>query len=537
MAVMLEALIRTPEDFKLVAPLNYKKFTDFLKSHPELAPLVKIKPSLLYDQATGTVRAGGVVLGGEIWAEENLARLLDNHMSRDFITGSTLGRGLMDSRNTLNAINLGLSAFHATGITMLSMMSRMGIGISELAHGQIATGVGKIASSPFAPIIYVRDGWQFLRNAPELVSNERFLISSKVPFEERVFTAGASLESKQYYKNQIFDRFVRNARQVFAGGGTPYERLGHATRAMAQAPFFAVEITMRALSNYYIPQMKVGAFRDLEASQLKLRAKAIASGKETVENAGRIAWRDVEDRMGLINYDNEFWHNTLKSTIMVLIRAPGWSLGTVRALGGAAFADLPRFAAAPLRGRAPEWTSRMSFTLSMVFTTMAIGGVYHYLHTGKAPETLEDWLHPKNGLRDEMGRPMRVNFPTFMRDVEGWTTDPVKTVLGRIQTGKGTSSLGHGGKLAPEISLIIDLLENQSYRGPIRNVNDPAYKQAGQVIRYIIGREQPFSVSQARRIVKEGGDPEQVAEQFFGVTPHYPKRESRQRFRYREVEQ
>ena len=542
MAVMLEALIHAPEEFRRVAPLNYQKFVSFLSSKPELAPLVHIRPSLLYGEATGTVRAGGVVLGGEIWAEENLARLLDNHMSRDFISETTLGRGIMDSRNTLNSINLGLSAFHATGTTLLAMMSRSGVGISEIAHGRILTGIGKIATSPFAPGLYAKDGWKFFRDAPELAA-----------IEEALFTAGASLEQKQYYRNQMFDRFVRNARQVFAEGGTPYERLGHATKAMAQAPFAAVESSMRALTNYYIPQMKIGAFRDLFRSQLRIKAKDIATGKDTAENVARIAWRDVEDRMGLINYDNEFWHNTLKSSIMVLIRAPGWSLGTVRALGGAAFADLPRFAYRGARGLvapkpavvrpaggtgfvnyAPEWTSRMSFALSMTLTTMALGAIYHWLHTGKKPETLEDYLHPQNGLRDETGRPMRMNFPTFMRDVEGWSTDPIKSIFGRVQQGKGVSTLGHGGKLAPEVTLVIDLLENQSYRGPIRNINDPAYTQAGQVIRYIFGREQPFSISQARRIVKEGGSPEQVVEQFFGITPHYPRRQYVQRFRYRE---
>jgi hypothetical protein len=526
MAVMLEAFIHAPEAFQKTAPTVYSKFVKFLSSRPELAPLLSIKPSLLVEEATGKVSAGGVVLGSRIYAEENLARILDNHMSRDFITQTRFGRAIMDSRNTLNAINLGASAFHATSVTLLSIMSRAGVGISEAAHGRVLTGLGKFVSAPAAPIIYIRDGWRFYKDAPELAA-----------LEEKLFTGGAALERRQYYKNQMFDRFVRNARQTFASGATLYERLGHATKAMAQLPFFAVESSMRGLTNYVIPQMKVGAFRDLFSSQMRLESKKIAAGKTTEENIARLAWRDIEDRMGLLNYDNEFWHNTLKTSIMVLIRAPGWSLGTLRSLGGAAFADLPRFATAPLRGKAPEWTSRMSFALSMVFTTMAAGGIYHYLHTGRKPKTLEDYLHPQNGLTDERGRPMRVNFPTYMRDVEGWSHDPIKSLFGRVQHGRGESTLGHGGKIAPDVILAIDLLENQSYRGPIRNVNDPWYEQAGQVIRYIFGREQPFSISQARRIRREGGTREQVAEQFLGITPYFPPRKPRGRFRYREVQQ
>ena len=525
MAVMLEALIHAPEAFKQTAPHVYEKFVKFLASKDELRPILTIRPSLHIAEGHATVSAGGVVLGGEYWAEENYARLLDNHMSRDFISETAIGRGLMDSRNTLNSINLGVSAFHATGTTLLAMMSRMAVGISELAHGRLLTGLEKIVSSPAAPILYVRDGWKFYRGAPELAA-----------IEQAVFAGGAALERKAYYKNQMLDRFVRNARQALAAG-TPYERLGSAGKALAQAPFVAIEGPMRVLTEAYIPQMKVAAFRDLFSSQLRIKSKDIAAGKTSETDVARIAWRDVEDRFGLINYDNEFWHNTLKSSIMVMIRAPGWTLGTVRALGGALFADLPRLAASPLRGKAPEWTSRMSFALSMAFTTMALGGIYHYLHTGRRPKTLEDYLHPQNGLLDDRGRPMRVSFPTFMKDVEAWSSDPVKTLVGRRELGRGASSLGHGGKLAPEVTLMLDLLENQSYRGPIRNVQDPYYDQAGQVIRYVFGREQPFSIAQARRLLREQGTPEQVIESTLGITQYYEPSERRRRFHYREVEQ
>lgn len=535
MAVMLEALIHAPEKFKEVAPFTYRKFTTFLASKPELKGILDIKPSLLTGKGKATVSAGGAVLGGEWVFEENLARLLDNYMSRDPIGGQgivgTGVRGAMATRNFINSMELGVSGFHALGITLLSAMNQTGTAISELAHGRPAQAAGKFLRPP-VPIDYVREGWKFYRGDPELAYLEKML-----------FTAGAKLRSSDY-QNGAFDGFIKNTRQALANG-TPYERLGSAGKAAAQAPFAAIEASMRVLSDLVIPQMKIGAFREIYASQLKLKAQAIADGLETKENVARIAWRDVEDRFGLINYDNEFWNNTLKRTLMVLIRAPGWTMGTMRSLGGGAFVDMPRFAARGARrmagdatGPAPEWTQRMSFALSMPFVTMAIGGLYTYGHTGKPPENLEDLLHPRNGLTNENGTPQRVNLPTFMRDVSGWSADPIKTAVGRRNIGKGQSSIGHGGKLASEWSLILDLLENQSHRGPIRNVNAPLWDQAGQVARYLFGRVTPFSIHQARQIRKEGGSAEQVGEQFFGVTPYYPPKEgTRERFRYREVEQ
>jgi hypothetical protein len=520
MAVMLEAFVHAPGEFERVAPRTFKAFKDFLGSQPELEQILKLTPSLTFAEHESTVKAGGIVLGGEYWAQKDLARILDNHMSKDFISGNPWGKGLMDSRNTLNAINLGLSAFHATGTTLLAMMSRMAVGISEVAHGRPLEGLGKIASAPGAPLLYVMDGWRFYRGDPELMKIERDL-----------FTGGASLERHQYYKNRALDRFAKNMVQM-AKVGTPYQRAGSFGKGLLNAPMAAIEAPMRALVEFYIPQMKVAAFRDLFSSQLRIKAKDIASGKTSQADVARIAWRDIEDRFGLVNYDNEFWHSTLKGAILVLIRAPGWSLGTVRALGGAAFADLPRFAVKAATGRPPEWTSRMSFALGMTFVTMGAGAIYHRLHTGENPETLEDLLHPKNGLLDENGKPQRVDFPTFMKDVAGWREDWVKALLGKIEHRDGTSTLFHGGKLAPEITLGMSLLDNQTYRGPmhrpIRSMDD-WFPAAGDVIKYILGAEQPFSISQARQLAKRGASREQMVEAFAGIVPRRQRRKRRPR--------
>lgn len=521
MAVMLEALIHAPEAFRRVAPRNYAKFVDFLKSKPELAALAGIRPSLMYGEGEGSVRAGGIVTGGHYWADEGLARILDNHMSRDLINETRIGRSAMVSRNTLSAMQLGLSGFHATSVAILSIAHRMSVGLSDVAHGRIPEGSYKMFTAPIAPMLYVRDGWRFYRGDPEMMR-----------IENDLFTGGARMRRLEYYKNAAFDRFVTNARHAL-GEETPYRRLGHATKAAMLAPFAAIDLPMRMLTTLAIPQIKVAAFRDLFSSQMRIKARELTAGTETKENVARLAWRDVEDRFGLINYDNEFWNRTLKTSMMVMVRAPGWTMGTLRGLSGAYFVDLPRFAARATLGRAPEWTPRMSYALSVVFTTMALGAIYFRAHTGKNPETLEDYLSPKNGQRDEHGKPIRISFPTHLKDINQWTTDPVKAAVGRINTGKGTSAIGHGGKLAPEVTLAMDLLTNQYYRGPIRNVNDPAYKQAGQVLWYLFNSEEPFSIQQAKELSHGKAAPLERVEAFFGMTRRYPQnKRRRERFRY-----
>jgi len=62
MAVMFEAYLHVPEKFKEVAPNIYEKFDDFLRSHPELAPIRDIKPSLdLQAQEIGGKQLAGKV--------------------------------------------------------------------------------------------------------------------------------------------------------------------------------------------------------------------------------------------------------------------------------------------------------------------------------------------------------------------------------------------------------------------------------------------------------------------------------------------
>src|SRR5258705_12805436 len=93
----------------------------------------------------------------------------------------------------------------------------------------------------------------------------------------------------------------------------------------------------------------------------------------------------------------------------------------------------------------------MSFAWGMLFTSFVASAAYQVLHTGQAPQTLEDLLHPKNGLMNDDGTPGRINLPTFLRDVRGWTGLTVRGgklgvkpdlpgfLLGRIQRPGGGS--------------------------------------------------------------------------------------------------
>ena len=543
-AVMIEALAHVPDRFQREMPGLYRSLVKFIETHSDLAPLLKLRPSLTYTEATGEVSAGGLVIGGQYWAQKDLARVLNNHMSADWIQDSQLGRSVMGSRNFINAMELGASGFHATGMTLLSVMSRASLGLSELVRGAgklavpgerveglfgIGRGAKAIFTAPAAPIDYIREGWKF------------YQADGSMPQLERdVFVGGARMRRLAYYQNQAFDNFLKNAR-AFAGS-TAYARAKAATltaaekaelrrggikslaKAAGYAPFAMVESPMRFLTSFVIPQMKVGAFRELMAEQLRRQAPAIDSGKITREQIARTMWNNIENRMGLLNYDNLFWNRGLRSAVMVMIRAPGWTLGTLREFGGATFLDLPRFATGALRGKTPDFTPRMAFAFSMMLTTLLVNGVYHYLHTGQNPETQEDWLHPKNGALDSSGRPIRIDMPTYWKDVYNWFTRPVRTAIGE--------PAGHGGKLAGEFTMFWDMVTNQTTRGPLhRDIDklEDVVPALGEVVQYLFGRLTPFSVQTYKELAKGQATPEEKAEAFFGVTRHRERRPRRPR--------
>ncbi|MES2214354.1 MAG: hypothetical protein V4465_03150, partial [Patescibacteria group bacterium] len=479
MAVMFEAYLHAPDMFKEVAPKTYQWFLGFMGSHSELRPILDLKPSLVLGSNQKTLE-GPMIKGGEYYAQKDAARLVNNHLSRDFIYETALGTGMMNIKNTLNTFQLGFSAFHLTMETLDTVVTKFGIGLSRIATGHAFSGLADIAKSPIAPYSFFKDGQKFFNDDPMLKD-----------IEKAIFTGGASLKARQYYKNTVFDTFMKNARE------------GNYLGAMFRAPLAAVEATMRPLFSYYIPRLKVGAFRDLYAQQLQQFSKQIQSGEMTQDQVARMSWNNIENRMGEINYDNLFWNRTLKSSAMLMFRSVGWNLGTIREIGGAVLKDLPGEAKKAAGGKGFTFTSKMSYVLSLFFVTGIIGAIYEYLHTGQGPSGTMDLYYPKNGAKTAAGDDQRVEFPTYLKDIWQYTHQPIQTVA---------------DKFAPEFTALIELLRNKDFYGDdIRNTNDNLGDQAKQVAVFMADQFIPFSVANVNQQLKGQSTTEQNIESFLGI--------------------
>lgn len=416
---------------------------------------------------------------GTYYAQDDVARMINNYLSKNKILDTALGRGLMNTKNMMNAFQLGFSAFHIQAEIINSIVSKVGVGIGQLTTGNVLGALKSFATAPLAPLTYMNDGRKFFNGDPTMKL-----------IEDSLFTGGADLREKQYYKNGAYDTMIAKFQQ------------GNYIGAALRAPMGIIEATMRPIFHYMIPRMKIGAFRDLYSAELTRNASKIASGELTQETLARTTWRNIENRFGELNYDNLMWNQTFKGATMLAIRAPGWNVGTISEVGGAAL-DIPKQTWSAMTGNGFNMTPKMQYTLALFMVLGGMGAAYQYLHTGKGPSSVKDLYAPKNGGKNLQGDPERTVFASYLKDIYNYGTSPIQTVE---------------NKASPEFATIIALLNNKNYYGDfIRNPNDKTSLQAKQVSLYLASQFEPFSVAQfAQQKSDSHTTEEQQLESFLG---------------------
>jgi len=427
---------------------------------------------------------------GQFSAPESVARLINNYLSVNWINKSAIGRSLMQAKNFLTALRFGLSAFHGTLTTVTSIVNELDVSIGYLAQGKITEAIKHGVSSPAAVIKYWKDGQKFFKGDP-----------SALAIEEAVFHGGASLRSKQYFKNQVLEKFGQDVRS------------GKVPAALGRLPFAALEGSARIVYSQ-IPKVKIGAFKSLFGEELARYSKkglllpddfkgAPPAGMKTSLTIAREVWSNIDARMGQLNYDNLFWNNIFKGVMQVMWQAVGWNVGDMDVLGGS-MKDTFNFAKDALQGKRPDFTPRMRFLIALLGAVGTFGAIYQYAHTGKAPSSVLDLFAPKNGETDQNGDPVRVTIPSLLKDIISYEAHGVIQTL--------------ADKLSPELAEIVELLQNRDYYGNyIYNPHDGVPKEIQQMIKFLAVGNQPFSVQSLEAESKNKSSTEQKAENFFGI--------------------
>jgi hypothetical protein len=125
-----------------------------------------------------------------------------------------------------------------------------------------------------------------------------------------------------------------------------------------------------------------------------------------------------------------------------------------------------------------------------------IGAIWHYLHTGKAPESAKDVFHPQNGGKDTFGNPDRDDFISYARDAEAEYRG--LGAAAHLQFGKAARFLA--GKANPAIQALVELARNEDWRGDeITNPHDPLAQRLQQYGHYFRDEFTPISMTKQQR--------------------------------------
>ena len=424
------------------------------------------------DDRIGTVMStdadGNLVIRGHYYAPAPAAKVFNAYVSKGLAGHSAIFDTLQAANNRLNALQLGISAFHATTTAVNAAASDIALGAQQITEGKPLQGMKNIAEG----VTYV----------PSMVST---------------FHNGSKL-MKEYLSPGSYAKFAREADAVSLAGGRikqntieikPLTQAIHDLKAGAVGSALKktipaiIDASSRPIMEYWVPRMKLGAFYDMAHNVLDT-ADREGWDDERIRSRMQTAWDSIDNRFGQMVYDNLFWNKALRDVLMASTRSVGWNAGTIRELGGAAL-DTVQQAGKVVSGKAPELTDRMGFAIGMTVSAGLLGSAIYYLLNGERPQTWKDAYFP--GKKGEA----RMSIPGYMKDVVAYAHDPKQTIL---------------NKMSPVLSMLSAALENRDFYGTeIRHPDDPVVQQLWQLAKFAGAEAMPFSVRGVQKLVQQKG--------------------------------
>jgi hypothetical protein len=442
----------------------------------------------------------GFVELGEWWVDEGAGRILNNHLSRDYVREAALGRGLLAVKNNTTAMELALSLFHFTFETVETASSQVAqaarkiynVGILQRNVRMIGEGLKDLTAAPVSPASTARLGGSVIKY---IASPEEFLATGRgqsfvkahpeaTEMVNALFHGGGKLAMHQDYKIKSLETMKENAKEG--------NYIGAAVRAIPALN----EVLMKPLFETYIPRLKIGMFFKEYPLRLQERAQDIADGKVSKETLARETWAFVEDRLGEMNFDNLFWNRTFKSSMQLMFRSVTWKLGNIRAMGGAGPEQMKDFYQAYKDKRAPRLEPKMGWLLGMAALTAAMSSIIQKMFTGDDPQSVKDLVYPRVGKTD------RVTTPTYIKDAYHLFHNP---------TGYVTSSLaGVWGRVA-------DNWQNRDFYGQeVYGLDDNSFEKYAKEFFHTVPK--PFSITNALAQKNSGMPTAQRALAFVGIS-------------------
>lgn len=391
----------------------------------------------------------------QLYAPEGFATVYNNAISRgfqdarEFPNVSKVFDATRKTANSVTALKLGLSGFHGISMMVGSVASDFAAAIDQAARGDFMGAIKTAAKAPAAPVTnfirgtkiraeYLGTGVHGMQREADLMGAANMRVDGRDPSMYSTNPRGSFVSS---YRRGSLGREVREAFLDQAGKMTKTS----AAKGAANMVGRTMDTIMAPLFDTYIPRIKAGVFqRDMSAW---LEAHPNATREEQVAQARNIS-DSMDNRFGEMVQDNLFWNKMGKQVAQTVLLSPGWSIGTIRELGGGAL-DMAR----------GDWTKRASYAVALPMTVGITSSIAQYLMTGKAPDAQTLKGAPLTGGMVQ-GTPERMLLPSEWKDIIGYTHDPIGEVA---------------NKANPALSAASELIQNKDWRGlPIGDPTKPA---------------------------------------------------------------
>lgn len=435
----------------------------------------------------------GRTIAGHYYAKDATAQILNNYLSQNLYHNKYIGslfKAYMGSANALNQFQLGVfSAFHAGFTSFETVISQTALGLKQLSEGRASDAMKSLGKAPVAWIQNPIRGDRLIKEWRQPGSQSKEMAD----IIDALIASGGKLNALRGERFQT--NWTKGMRESWGEGGMKGK-----VAAIAKSPFALVEQSARPILQWLVPRQKFGVFGELMHDWMTQNPN---SSHEEMRTAARQFWNRVDSRLGQVNYDRLFANNMTKNIVQALVRAPGWTGGTLVEVGGGAI-DTIRFADDILSGKKPIMSDRMAYTLSLLMVTGAINGALTYAFTGEKPKDKDFWAF-RTGRKDAQGKDERFMLPTYAKDILAYTEAPGTTLL---------------HKSHPALSIGADLIKNQDYYGNQIREQDANYiKQLAQSSGYVAKQFIPFWMRGIKKADESGKSIGSIAAPFVGIMP------------------
>lgn len=378
-------------------------------------------------------------MGRKAYAPRDIAETLNQFYDAGLRRGQAkdIYEYALMTKNMWTAVELGLSAYHATTMGVESMASGMARALQLAASGEYRKATAQLFKSPVEPVtayLYGRKGRQLYRGddtkATPLQKRIMDLLTQanvqpgnlRITGEYDMSRLGNFWDS--YKRGSLPHEFNAQLKSISDSYGLklPAVLLENVRRAM--------QTISKPLFEHYIPELKLGTMmKDMEAW---LHVNPTATDAQALNYARKVA-DSIDNRMGEMNYDNLFMNKAAKDLGMLSLRSFGFTVGgPVREIG----AGTGRLVGTAAQGKNPlkhfdlrseKADPRTAYAMAFLPAIAMISAAYQYFRTGKPPEDWRDLVTPKTGGKiKSMGKESdeRILVPGYHKDFLGYFVNP-----------------------------------------------------------------------------------------------------------------